>query len=159
MFDILTAGARREIYTVYTVYGVCIYRFVYTIYRGGVGAYSETLVVSVSLRSLALSLLSLSLALSRRSLALTLALARSLTHTRTHTHTHTHARSLPLSLSPSRSHCPQFYKTWVNTPLKAQEQVETITRSHIGVPCCPVAGIPLPEERELLQQTQEFSLT
>ena len=62
-------------------------------------------------------------------------------------------------LSPSRSHCPQFYKTWVNTPLKAQEQVETITRSHIGVPCCPVAGIPLPEERELLQQTQEFSLT
>ena len=55
--------------------------------------------------------------------------------------------------------CAQFYKTWVNTPLKAQEQVETITRSHIGVPCCPVAGIPLPEERELLQQTQEFSLT
>ena len=42
---------------------------------------------------------------------------------------------------------------------KAQEQVESITRSHIGVPCCPVAGIPLPEERELLQQTQEFSLT
>ena len=42
----------------------------------------------------------------------------------------------------------QFYKTWVNTPLKAQAQVESITRSHIGVPCCPVAGIPLPDERE-----------
>ena len=52
----------------------------------------------------------------------------------------------------------QFYKTWVNTPLKAQEQVEAITRSHIGVPCCPVAGIPLPDERELLMQTQELDL-
>jgi hypothetical protein len=93
--------------------------------------------------------------------------------------------------------CPfDFYKTWVNTPEKAQEQVraaisrdlalpapaaadappplpprrnlrsrrdlprsrqvESITRSHIGVSCCPVAGVPNPDM--LVTQTQELNL-
>ncbi|EOD08121.1 hypothetical protein EMIHUDRAFT_217668 [Emiliania huxleyi CCMP1516] len=43
--------------------------------------------------------------------------------------------------------CPfQFYKTWVENPLLAQQQVEAITRPTIGVECCPVAGVPKPEE-------------
>ena len=56
--------------------------------------------------------------------------------------------------------CPfSFYKTWVNNPLQAQMQVESITRSTIGVPCCPVAGVPEPqtEEVELLMQTQSLT--
>ena len=41
--------------------------------------------------------------------------------------------------------CPfDFYKTWVNTPEIAQAQAEAITREHIGVACCPVAGVPNP---------------
>ena len=41
--------------------------------------------------------------------------------------------------------CPfDFYKTWVNTPEIAQANVEKITREHIGVSCCPVAGVPNP---------------
>ena len=41
--------------------------------------------------------------------------------------------------------CPfEFYHTWVNEPLKAQAQVEAITRKTIGVSCCPVPGIPDP---------------
>mmetsp|Transcript_18616 Transcript_18616/g.59536 ORF Transcript_18616/g.59536 Transcript_18616/m.59536 type:complete len:356 (+) Transcript_18616:152-1219(+) len=43
--------------------------------------------------------------------------------------------------------CPfEFYKTWVEKPLLAQQQVEAITRPTIGVECCPVAGVPKPEE-------------
>jgi amidase len=43
--------------------------------------------------------------------------------------------------------CPfQFYKTWVNNPMLAQAQVEAITRSTIGVSCCPVPGIPDPSK-------------
>ena len=50
--------------------------------------------------------------------------------------------------------CPfSFYKTWVNEPLKAQQRVEEITRAHIGVACCPVAGVPNPSQ--MLEQTQE----
>ena len=47
-----------------------------------------------------------------------------------------------------------FYKTWVNEPLVAQKQVESITRSHIGVACCPVAGVPNPSD--MLEMTQEM---
>ena len=51
--------------------------------------------------------------------------------------------------------CPfSFYKTWVNDPLVAQKQVESITRSHIGVACCPVAGVPNPSD--MLEMTQEM---
>mmetsp|Transcript_40586 Transcript_40586/g.63378 ORF Transcript_40586/g.63378 Transcript_40586/m.63378 type:complete len:337 (+) Transcript_40586:2-1012(+) len=39
--------------------------------------------------------------------------------------------------------CPfTFYKTWVETPHLAAEQVEQITRPTINVPCCPVPGLP-----------------
>ena len=53
--------------------------------------------------------------------------------------------------------CPfSFYKTWVNTPEIAQMQVESITRAHIGLECCPVAGVPNPGM--LIEQTQELDL-
>ena len=50
--------------------------------------------------------------------------------------------------------CPfEFYKTWVNDPLKAQKMSEMVTRQTIGVKCCPVAGIPAPrEEEELVEE-------
>ena len=54
--------------------------------------------------------------------------------------------------------CPfSFYKTWVNTPELAQAQAESLTRAHIGVACCPVAGVPNPSM--LIEQTQELNLT
>jgi len=53
--------------------------------------------------------------------------------------------------------CPfEFYKTWVNNPILAQKQVEAITRSTIGVKCCPVPGIPEPKEIE--EEMAELSI-
>mmetsp|Transcript_3365 Transcript_3365/g.11149 ORF Transcript_3365/g.11149 Transcript_3365/m.11149 type:complete len:359 (-) Transcript_3365:417-1493(-) len=55
--------------------------------------------------------------------------------------------------------CPfSFYETWVNNPEQAQRQVETITREHIGVTACPVAGIPNPGE-ELAKVTNGLEHT
>ena len=45
----------------------------------------------------------------------------------------------------------------VENPAQAQAQVETITRAHTGVACCPVAGVPNPDD--LVTQTQELNLT
>ena len=53
--------------------------------------------------------------------------------------------------------CPfDFYKLWVENPLEAQRRVEAITRPSIGVPCCPVAGVPQPQDG--LEQTLEHEL-
>ena len=41
--------------------------------------------------------------------------------------------------------CPfDFYTKWVTDPQAAQAAVQKITRSTIGVACCPVAGVPQP---------------
>jgi amidase len=57
--------------------------------------------------------------------------------------------------------CPfQFYNTWVTDPLAAQRMAEKVTRSTIGVKCCPVPGIPSPDEVEEIQElTDELNLT
>jgi len=61
--------------------------------------------------------------------------------------------------------CPfEFYNTWVNDPLEAQRMSEKVTRSTIGVACCPVAGIPAPNEEEAVEAltfalTNELNLT
>lgn len=58
--------------------------------------------------------------------------------------------------------CPfEFYKTWVNQPLLAQQMAENVTRPTIGVASCPVAGIPAPreEEEDLRELTDELNLT
>lgn len=54
--------------------------------------------------------------------------------------------------------CPfEFYKTWVNDPLAAQRMAEKVTRPTIGVKCCPVAGIPEPEEQHEEKDIQELA--
>lgn len=54
--------------------------------------------------------------------------------------------------------CPfEFYNTWVKEPKLAQEMSEAVTRPTIGVTCCPVAGIPEPEE-EIEELTHELNL-
>ena len=55
--------------------------------------------------------------------------------------------------------CPfEFYKTWVNNPQEAQRMAEKVTRSTIGVKCCPVPGIPPPEEEHEEELTHELNL-
>ena len=50
-------------------------------------------------------------------------------------------------------------KTWVNNPQEAQRMVEKVTRSTIGVRCCPVPGIPPPKEEEEDEElTHELNL-
>ena len=57
--------------------------------------------------------------------------------------------------------CPfEFYKTWVKNPLEAQRMSEKVTRPTIGVECCPVAGIPTPDEFwEIEESTSRNELT
>lgn len=39
--------------------------------------------------------------------------------------------------------CPfEFYRTWVNSPMKARENVEKITRKTLSAPECPIPWIP-----------------
>lgn len=56
--------------------------------------------------------------------------------------------------------CPfEFYNTWVKNPLEAQRMSEKVTRSTIGVGCCPVAGIPAPQdEKDIEELTHELNL-
>ena len=59
--------------------------------------------------------------------------------------------------------CPfQFYHTWVTNPLEAQRMAERVTRKTIGVSCCPVIGIPKPEdetiEEDIAELTNELNL-
>ena len=54
--------------------------------------------------------------------------------------------------------CPfTFYDTWVNNPELAQAQVEKITRGHIGVNCCPVAGVPTPSQEQVMMETENLT--
>jgi amidase len=57
--------------------------------------------------------------------------------------------------------CPfPFYQTSVNNPLEAQKMSQAVTRKTIGTSCCPVAGIPAPEEsKEIHELTDELNLT
>jgi amidase len=39
--------------------------------------------------------------------------------------------------------CPyEFYRTWINDPQQAKENVESITRKTVGTAECPIDGIP-----------------
>lgn len=54
--------------------------------------------------------------------------------------------------------CPfSFYETWVNNPELAQKQVEDMTRSTIGVHCCPVYNLPT-QDRETHTHSMEEDL-
>lgn len=54
--------------------------------------------------------------------------------------------------------CPfNFYHKWVNEPLVAQRMAESVTRSTIGVGCCPVAGIPKPEDQTIQAELEELT--
>jgi amidase len=54
--------------------------------------------------------------------------------------------------------CPfTFYDTWVNNPELAQAQVEKITRGHIGVNCCPVPGVPLPSQEQVMMESENLT--
>jgi amidase len=60
--------------------------------------------------------------------------------------------------SKGEHECPfDWYKTWVNDPLKAQAMAEMVTRRTIGVKCCPVAGIPEPAEEEQEEDIAELT--
>ena len=76
------------------------------------------------------------------------------THPQLSTLTHRLTRG-SLASQTMRACCPP--RSWVNTPELAQAQAESLTRSHIGVACCPVAGVPNPSM--LIEQTQELNLT
>ena len=57
--------------------------------------------------------------------------------------------------------CPfDFYHQWVKNPILAQAMSENVTRSTIGVACCPVAGIPSPNAiQDVEELTHELNLT
>eukprot|EP00977_Amphora_coffeiformis_P020601 scaffold8374_cov175-Amphora_coffeaeformis.AAC.40 len=64
---------------------------------------------------------------------------------------------LPLIAPPCSNNSSD--KTWVNNPQEAQKMVEKVTRSTIGVRCCPVPGIPPPQEQEEDEElTHELNL-
>ena len=45
----------------------------------------------------------------------------------------------------------------MNTPEIAQAQVEKITRGHIGVDCCPVAGVPRPSQEQVMTESENLT--
>ena len=50
----------------------------------------------------------------------------------------------PEITEPGMADCPfDFYKTWVNNPAAARENVEKITRKTLGTQECPFPGMPL----------------
>jgi hypothetical protein len=44
-------------------------------------------------------------------------------------------------------------------PELAQRDVEAITRGHVGVECCPVAGVPLASQTQTMTLTDGENLT
>ena len=54
--------------------------------------------------------------------------------------------------------CPfTFYEQWVNNPELAQANVEQMTRSHIGVNCCPVPGVPTPSMEQTMTEADNLT--